>query len=61
MAQKLAPGWYGKLPVTGDFLQRRLAESPVTGWSNWFQQGVTQWHQQTADADAFCARRCGIS
>ncbi|MDR7342227.1 type VI secretion system protein ImpM [Pantoea alhagi] len=53
MAEKLAPGWYGKLPVTGDFLQRRLAENLVTGWSNWFQQGLSQGHQQKETAEAF--------
>ncbi|QHM70824.1 type VI secretion system-associated protein TagF [Mixta intestinalis] len=53
MAENVVPGWYGKLPSTGDFLQRRLADSLVTSWSNWFQQGVTQWHLQNVSTDAF--------
>lgn len=46
MAERRAPGWYGKLPATGDFLQRRIAENMVSGWSNWFQQGLLAWHEQ---------------
>ncbi|RWR03466.1 hypothetical protein ED28_00320 [[Pantoea] beijingensis] len=48
MPEKCSPGWYGKLPVTGDFLQQRLTEHIVTGWANWFQQGLTHWHHHTA-------------
>lgn len=44
MAENIHPGWYGKLPSTGDFLQRRLPEPIVASWSNWFQQGLTWWH-----------------
>lgn len=47
MPERLNPGWYGKLPVTGDFLQRRLPEPIVASWSNWFQQGLTHWHHHT--------------
>ncbi|ORM75029.1 type VI secretion-associated protein [Pantoea wallisii] len=46
MANPIAPGWYGKLPATGDFLRQRLSESTVTPWSHWFQQGLTHWHLQ---------------
>ncbi|QKJ86969.1 type VI secretion system-associated protein TagF [Paramixta manurensis] len=48
MAERLAPGWYGKLPVAGDFLQRRLPDNLVTSWANWFQQGLSDWHHQPA-------------
>lgn len=43
-------GWYGKLPGTGDFLQRRMPESLVTSWSNWIQQGLAHLHTQPDDA-----------
>ncbi|MDO6408596.1 type VI secretion system-associated protein TagF [Pantoea phytobeneficialis] len=46
MATHTAPGWYGKLPTTGDFLRQRLSENSVTSWSHWFQQGLLHWHQQ---------------
>ncbi|WLS80579.1 type VI secretion system-associated protein TagF [Erwinia pyri] len=46
MPQKTVLGWYGKLPGTGDFLQRRLPENIVASWSNWFQLGLTHWHHQ---------------
>lgn len=46
MASYTAPGWYGKLPATGDFLRQRLSEATVTPWSHWFQQGIIHWHQQ---------------
>lgn len=46
MANHSVPGWYGKLPATGDFLRQRLSEATVSPWSHWFQQGLTHWHQQ---------------
>lgn len=46
MAMHTTPGWYGKLPATGDFLRLRLNESTVMPWSHWFQQGLLHWHQQ---------------
>ncbi|MGK3127198.1 type VI secretion system-associated protein TagF [Candidatus Pantoea formicae] len=47
MATHTVPGWYGKLPATGDFLRQRLSETTVAPWSQWFQQGLMQWHQQS--------------
>ena len=35
-----AAGWYGKLPVLGDFAQRRLAAEFVAPWDDWLQQGI---------------------
>ncbi|MDF7658556.1 type VI secretion system-associated protein TagF [Erwiniaceae bacterium L1_54_6] len=46
MVTYIAPGWYGKLPTTGDFLRQRLSENTVTSWSHWFQQGLLHWHPQ---------------
>ena len=61
MASYTAPGWYGKLPATGDFLRQRLSETTVTPWSHWFQQGLIHWHQQEeASTQQFYARRYGI-
>ncbi|MFS2223786.1 type VI secretion system-associated protein TagF [Pantoea sp. B65] len=54
MAERLSLGWYGKLPITGDFIQRALPEPIVASWSNWFQQGLTHWHHHTgATSDEF--------
>ena len=41
-----APGWYGKLPSTGDFLQRRFPDILVRQWSHWFQVGLLAWQQE---------------
>lgn len=35
-----APGWYGKLPVLGDFAQRRLPPDFVGPWDDWLQRGI---------------------
>ncbi|WP_028722133.1 type VI secretion system-associated protein TagF [Pantoea ananatis] len=46
MPVSLAPGWYGKLPSTGDFLHHRLTEQLIAPWNHWFQQGLVHWHHQ---------------
>ena len=46
MAAYTAPGWYGKLPSTGDFVHHRLSEQQISPWNHWFQQGLMHWHQQ---------------
>ncbi len=33
-------GWYGKLPVLGDFAQRRLPNEFVAPWDAWLQHGM---------------------
>ncbi|WP_075181630.1 type VI secretion system-associated protein TagF [Pantoea sp. 1.19] len=45
MAERYGLGWYGKLPGAGDFLQRRVSDATVSAWSNWFQSGLSHWHQ----------------
>jgi type VI secretion system protein ImpM len=35
-----AAGWYGKLPVLGDFAQRRLPHDVVERWDAWLQAGI---------------------
>lgn len=32
------PGFFGKLPTRGDFVERRLPHSFVTGWDSWLQR-----------------------
>ncbi|EXU74046.1 type VI secretion system-associated protein TagF [Erwinia mallotivora] len=55
MAAKKPLGWYGKLPGAGDFLQRHLPETIVANWTNWFQQGLSHWHQHSNGVSAeFC-------
>ncbi|PIJ49975.1 type VI secretion-associated protein [Erwinia sp. OLTSP20] len=45
MTTTRGPGWYGKLPSTGDFIQHRLSETTASRWDNWFQSGLEAWHQ----------------
>ncbi|MDS4015082.1 MAG: type VI secretion system-associated protein TagF [Candidatus Accumulibacter sp.] len=35
-----APGWYGKLPVLGDFAHRRLPADFIAAWDAWLQEGL---------------------
>ncbi|TIW17670.1 MAG: type VI secretion system-associated protein TagF, partial [Mesorhizobium sp.] len=35
-----APGFYGKMPATGDFVTRRLAGDFVRVWDRWLAQHV---------------------
>jgi type VI secretion system protein ImpM len=37
--EQAQPGWYGKLPGTGDFAQRRLPTRFVSSWDRWLQSG----------------------
>ena len=34
------PGWYGKLPGSGDFMRRRLPDNVINNWSHWFSSGM---------------------
>ncbi|MFT6895914.1 MAG: type VI secretion system protein ImpM [Paraglaciecola sp.] len=36
----MTPGFYGKIPAKGDFIQRRLDRSFTSGWDNWLQSGM---------------------
>lgn len=40
-----APGFYGKLPVRGDFLGRRLGREFVREWDTWLQQVIPASHE----------------
>lgn len=49
MSNPPAPCWFGKLPSTGDFLQRRFPDVLQRQWSHWFQIGLHNW-QNSDDA-----------
>lgn len=44
--ETVAPGFYGKLPVRGDFVSRRLQTSFVAPWDGWLQQGLAAARQK---------------
>ncbi len=35
-------GWYGKLPILGDFITKRLADEFVKPWDAWLQAGMLE-------------------
>lgn len=53
-ADLILPGFYGKMPATGDFVTRRLSADFVRGWDRWLAQnivplfGLETWPQNTA-------------
>lgn len=36
----MTPGWYGKIPATGDFVARRLPALFCEAWDRWLQQAM---------------------
>ena len=40
MADISAPGWYGKLPVLGDFASRRLDQNFIDVWDTWLASSL---------------------
>ena len=34
----MTPGWYGKIPATGDFITRRLPVAFIEAWDRWLQE-----------------------
>jgi type VI secretion system protein ImpM len=36
-----AAGWYGKIPVTGDFIARRVPSNFSEAWGRWLQGAIT--------------------
>ncbi len=44
-----APGWFGKLPMLGDFASRRLSAPFVTACDAWLSEGVAASRQQLGD------------
>ncbi|TIU04376.1 MAG: type VI secretion system-associated protein TagF, partial [Mesorhizobium sp.] len=50
----ILPGFYGKMPATGDFVTRRLPGDFVRAWDRWLAQhivpliGSEAWPRSTA-------------
>ncbi|MBC7957519.1 MAG: type VI secretion system-associated protein TagF, partial [Cytophagales bacterium] len=44
-----APGWYGKLPMLGDFAGRRLPQNFVDACDAWLARGVEQSRAQLGE------------
>lgn len=43
------PGWYGKLPGTGDFVSRRLGIEVIGWWADWLQRSLQNQNERHAD------------
>src|SRR5258708_36352512 len=58
MTETVQVGFFGKLPVLGDFLSRRLGPDFVEPWDQWLQQAMHmaraqvggEWHELYAQA-----------
>lgn len=44
------PGLYGKLPVYGDFIQKRLPRDFITPWDDWLQVGLAAAKERLPNA-----------
>lgn len=40
MEPMVSPGFYGKLPVLGDFVSRRIDRDFINGWDEWLQSAI---------------------
>lgn len=45
-----APGFFGKVPVRGDFVTRRLPQSFTGPWDEWLQAAMAESREQMGDA-----------
>ncbi len=45
-----APGWYGKLPMLGDFAHRRLPRGFVDACDDWLSRGIGASRQSLGPA-----------
>ena len=45
----LTPGFFGKLPALGDFVQRRLPGAFVKVWDGWLQGAIAGSKAQLAE------------
>ncbi|MGC1523868.1 MAG: type VI secretion system-associated protein TagF, partial [Steroidobacteraceae bacterium] len=50
MTETVQVGFFGKLPVLGDFLSRRLGPDFVEPWDQWLQQAMHMARAQAGDA-----------
>lgn len=44
-----APGFFGKVPVKGDFVSRRLPQSFTAGWDDWLQEAMAESREQIGE------------
>lgn len=44
------PGFYGKLPILGDFITRRLLRPFIDPWDEWLQSAIACSREQLGDA-----------
>lgn len=44
-----ALGYYGKVPILGDFVSRRLPRSFIDRWDKWLQEAITTSRNQLAE------------
>ena len=50
MGAVMQQGYYGKLPVVGDFVTRRLPKAFVSVWDQWLQAAIAVSQEQLGDA-----------
>jgi type VI secretion system protein ImpM len=56
MPSSVLPGWYGKLPVLGDFAGRRLPALFVEPWDSWLASSLASWRERDSGwLDAYLA------
>jgi type VI secretion system protein ImpM len=46
-ATPATPGWYGKLPSTGDFASRRLPHETIEPWDTWLAEEIATLKEQS--------------
>ena len=49
MSDALAVGFYGKLPMLGDFVRRHVSDRTVVAWDAWLQQALAASRDRLGD------------
>ena len=49
MTSEGAPGFFGKVPVVGDFVSRRLPRDFIDPWDQWLQAAIVSSREQLAE------------
>lgn len=49
MVEQAGPGFYGKFPELGDFVNRRLPRAYLDPWDEWLQGAIASSREQLAD------------
>ncbi len=44
-----SPGFYGKLPVLGDFVSRRIPRDFISSWDSWLQSAISASKEELGD------------